>query len=302
MKLHNNEKEFINLIRIVSNHYNIDPSLVEKDYYVTLILKELVKSVPNIVFKGGTSLSKCYKLINRFSEDIDLTLNEKCLTQGQKRHLKKEMINVCEKIKFDITNIEEIRSRRNFNCYKIEYPIKYPSTSIKPLLLVETTYISKAYPSEVRQATSIIYDYLLEKSNLIAVEKYELFPFDINVQSLERTLIDKVFAICDYMIDGRTERLSRHIYDLSRLVTVVKLDENLKELMIRVREERKDGIKSYSAKENININELLQKIIDTKYYKKDYENATEILLSKVVSYNEAISAIQKIIDSKVFEI
>ena len=50
-------------------------AIIEKDYYVTLVLRELAKQVPNLLFKGGTSLSKCYKIIDRFSEDIDITLD-----------------------------------------------------------------------------------------------------------------------------------------------------------------------------------------------------------------------------------
>ena len=51
-------------------------AIIEKDYYVTLVLKEIATRNPDIVFKGGTSLSKCYKIIDRFSEDIDLNIKE----------------------------------------------------------------------------------------------------------------------------------------------------------------------------------------------------------------------------------
>ena len=49
----------------------MSPAIIEKDYYVTLVLCELAKQVPDLLFKGGTSLSKCHKIIDRFSEDID---------------------------------------------------------------------------------------------------------------------------------------------------------------------------------------------------------------------------------------
>lgn len=60
---------------MISSKLNATPAIVEKDYYVSLFLQHLVKKVPNKLFKGGTSLSKCHKVINRFSEDIDLTLD-----------------------------------------------------------------------------------------------------------------------------------------------------------------------------------------------------------------------------------
>lgn len=84
MKLYNDKETFSELVEIASDYYKIDPAFVEKDYFVTLLLKELAARVPNLLFKGGTSLSKCYRVIDRFSEDIDLTLDENYQTQGQK--------------------------------------------------------------------------------------------------------------------------------------------------------------------------------------------------------------------------
>ena len=185
MKLHNSNESFERLIRIVSDYYRIDPTLVEKDYFVSLLLKELTARVPSLLFKGGTSLSKCYKIIDRFSEDIDLTLDENHQTQGLKKQMKKELVEACEVLGLNLTNFDEIRSRRDYNCYKIEYPIQHPSVSVNPLLLVETTYITKAYPSELRTVTSIIYDYLHATGNETAIETYDLEPFAIRVQTLD---------------------------------------------------------------------------------------------------------------------
>ena len=90
MNLHKDKEAFDAAIKATSRYFNFSPAIIEKDYYVTLILLELTKRVPGLVFKGGTSLSKCYKLIDRFSEDIDITLEEKYQTQKQKRKQKRE--------------------------------------------------------------------------------------------------------------------------------------------------------------------------------------------------------------------
>ena len=76
MNLHENQKEFSELITLTSSHFKISPVLVEKDYWVTLALRKLSESemADKVVFKGGTSLSKAHKLIKRFSEDIDLAI------------------------------------------------------------------------------------------------------------------------------------------------------------------------------------------------------------------------------------
>ena len=73
--LHNNTELFEQAVLRTSEHMGIDAGIIEKDYFVTLMLQEISSRVPDIVFKGGTSLSKCHKIINRFSEDIDLTVS-----------------------------------------------------------------------------------------------------------------------------------------------------------------------------------------------------------------------------------
>ena len=76
MKLHTFPEEFRELITVVANEKHISESAVERDYYIVMMLKALADSpyAEQCVFKGGTSLSKCYPgSIDRFSEDIDLT-------------------------------------------------------------------------------------------------------------------------------------------------------------------------------------------------------------------------------------
>lgn len=77
MKLHTHPEEFRELITVVANEKHISESAVERDYYIVMMLKSLADSpyADQCVFKGGTSLSKCYPgSIDRFSEDIDLTV------------------------------------------------------------------------------------------------------------------------------------------------------------------------------------------------------------------------------------
>ena len=69
MFLHDNKELFEEVIFNTADFYKLPIAIIEKDYYVTLVLKEIANRNPDIVFKGGTSLSKCYKIIDRFSED-----------------------------------------------------------------------------------------------------------------------------------------------------------------------------------------------------------------------------------------
>ena len=197
MKLHNDKEKFIEAIIATSKMYGLDPALIEKDYFVTLFLKKAVEQIPGLVFKGGTSLSKCYNLIDRFSEDINLTLDEKHFTQSKKRKSIKDLILICDELNLKLINKEEIENHThgNYNCYNICYPIMFPSEDIKAELKVEMTYIQKCYPYEKRSATSYIGEFFIKNGNDKIVEEFELYPFIVQVQSLERTFVDKIFAI-----------------------------------------------------------------------------------------------------------
>lgn len=159
MILHKNPQAFYDTMLVLGDRLNISPDIIEKDYYVTMFLEALTKRVPNLLFKGGTSLSKCYKIINRFSEDIDLTLNVENQTQGNKKNLKYEIIEVCKELGFELINEADIRSRRDYNRYEIKYPIHFEEIGIKQYLLVETVFMVKSYPDEIKKATSMIYDF-----------------------------------------------------------------------------------------------------------------------------------------------
>lgn len=301
MNLHKNPQEFYDTLLVLGDRLNTSPAIIEKDYYVTMFLEALSKRVPNLLFKGGTSLSKCHKIINRFSEDIDLTLDSENQTQGKKRNLKYEIIEVCNELGLELMNEADIRSRRDYNRYEIKYPIHFEGAGIKQYLLVETVFMVKAYPDEIKTATSMIYDFWKEIGDEAAIEEYEMKPFDIRVQTLDRTLVDKVFALCDYAVSNNTTGYSRHIYDLYRLLSMVVLDDKLKALVKEVREDRKAHERCYTAQDKYDIPSILKQIIDEKIYYKDYEEITKKVLFDGTSYETSITAIHKIIESGVFE-
>ena len=268
MKLHNDKEKFIEAIIATSKMYGLDPALIEKDYFVTLFLKKAVEQIPGLVFKGGTSLSKCYNLIDRFSEDIDLTLDEKHFTQSKKRKSIKDLILICDELNLKLINKEEIENHThgNYNCYNICYPIMFPSEDIKAELKVEMTYIQKCYPYEKRSATSYIGEFFIKNGNDKIVEEFELYPFIVQVQSLERTFVDKIFAICDYYLSRNTIRNSRHIYDISRILKKIDLlDLNLKILIEIVKEERKQKKLVYQHKMKQMFKRFLKKLFQPNF-------------------------------------
>lgn len=304
MKLHTDKARFKDAIIATSEMLGIEPALVEKDYFVTLFLKKATEEVPGLIFKGGTSLSKCHKLIDRFSEDVDLTLDNEHFSQSKKRNSIKILINICDELGLKLLNREIIKlhTHSNYNCYKIEYPMIFSSYNIKSKLIVEMVYIQKSYPSELKTANSYIGEYITKRGNNDIVSLYELEPFNVQVQSLERTLVDKVFAICDYFLNGRIDRNSRHIYDIYKLLTKIDLyDDDLKVLVYNVRNDRKKNKSCLSAQDNVDIQKILIQIINTAFFKKDYNDVTLKLLIKPLSYDEVISSLESIVESAIFE-
>lgn len=255
------------------------------------------------MFKGGTSLSKCHKIINQFSEDIDLTLDQNHFTLSERKSVKHELINVCNSLEFEILNLNQTKSKLNYNCYDIKYPINFHTSEIKPIIKVETVFIQKSYPDEILPVSSIIFDYLKnhKKDKLIATYN-ELYPFNMHVQTIERTFVDKVFAICDYKLSNKIERNSRHIYDLYYLFQKLKINSQFKKLISDVRKERKLIRNCYSAVKDINISDILSDIISSNIYKKDYETITKAMIykNKYLPYCKAISVLKKIIDIDLF--
>lgn len=278
--------------------YGIDYAIIEKDYYVTEILKSIAEKEPGFIFKGGTSLSKCYGIIKRFSEDIDLAFAcQQHTTEGERKRMKAAIVSTIADFGFSLTNPEKVKSRRDYNKYIISYPFEFAATALKPNLIVETSVFVRAYPTEKKKATSYIYDYLKEQNRDDIIEKFGLSPFELQVQSLERTLIDKIFAIGDYYLDGRITEHSRHIYDLYKLYQNVNIDDNLRLLFKQVREDRKVHPTCFSARDGVDISALLKEIVSKDVYKNDYEAVTASLLFEQVSYETAIKTVKSIIGS-----
>lgn len=301
MFLHEDRELFEDVIKATAESQHRPAAIVEKDYYVTMILKLLSESAPECVFKGGTSLSKCHHAIDRFSEDIDIAFSNN-LTQGQRKDLKNKTIaGISKRLGLPISDWENTRSRRDYNCYTFDYkPIDgYVQESLIPGVKMEVSLGSTSFPTVTLPVDSYVYQYLQQENEEI-IQEYQLQPFEMILQSLERTFADKVFAVCDYYLMGKTQRNSRHIYDLYMLFPKITMSEEYKELVAEIREQRAKKTICLSAQEGIDVSDMLEKIIEEKVYKTDYEEITTYFQNHPVGYDEAITVLRAIIDSGVF--
>ena len=299
--LHSNRELFEQTVLRTADATGIAASIIEKDYYVTEFLRKLTSYQPDIVFKGGTSLSKCYKLIQRFSEDIDLNVEDRP-SEGQRKALKRNIVAVIDDLDLSLSNAEEIRSRRDYNRYVIAYDSVIPmaSDALKAAVLLETSYTAVSFPTVLLPVHSYIGD-MMEQEAPDAIEEYNLNPFEMKVQEIDRTLADKVFAVCDYYLQGKVAKHSRHLYDIYKLLPLVPQNENFRELVKEVRAVRAQSVVCPSALPEADVPELLEKIIKERAYKQDYDSLTTQLLEENVPYDTVIAALKKVAENSLFE-
>jgi predicted nucleotidyltransferase component of viral defense system len=179
------------------------------------------KNVENAVFKGGTSLSKGYRIISRFSEDIDIAMINKNLSGNA---LKTEIRNIEKEITVGLTEIVEdgVTSKGSmFRKSIFEYSTLLSDkvdTIIPNRMIVEINSFANPYPNVKQQIASFITEYLAANNQAAAIEEYGLQPFSLNVLDKRRTMIEKLVSLFRFSFAENVRRsLSakiRHFYDL----------------------------------------------------------------------------------------
>jgi len=228
MILHNDKASFTAAIQTASDKLNILPVFIEKDYWITLILKRLNQSkfMDKVVFKGGTSLSKGYKLITRFSEDIDIAvLNVDQLSGNQVKTLIRD---VEKAISIDLTCIEGHQGESKGSRFRKSF-FSYPGTgderfyqNISNKVIIEINSFANPFPFEKRPIISLISASLAENNQQELIKKYDLMPFEINILHKNQTLLEKLVSLFRFSfendpISGISGKI-RHFYDLYYLL------------------------------------------------------------------------------------
>lgn len=219
MKLHEYQDEFRDLISIVANKLHIPESAVERDYYIVLLLKNLENSeyADKCVFKGGTSLSKCYPgSIERFSEDIDLTflgmeLSDKICDKNIKK---------IETIMTEGAQTEKIGAER-FPRTKSMY-VWFVNEDNKIKLEIGSSVRPDPYSKKTFK--SYIHEFLEEHGADDDIQKFELAAVTLNVLHIERTFIDKIMSVKRHAICESLDKKVRHIYDVTRLFMLPEIE------------------------------------------------------------------------------
>lgn len=225
MTLHTDEEAFREAVRATAGALGMQETFVEKDYWVTWVLRNLADSewAGQVVFKGGTSLSKAYRLVERFSEDVDLALIRPA--GATPAALKRLLGQVHHAAAGELPEMPGLGSKRGKN--RLVYH-RYPQlfTAAIPVateyLLLEITAFGRPNPHVRLPLISYVGEQLLATGYAAAVVEYGLAEFGFNVLSLERTFAEKILALvrASYADNPAAEagRKVRHLYDLHHLI------------------------------------------------------------------------------------
>lgn len=224
MKLHIEKDIFQEFIKLSAVKFNLNLIFIEKDYWITLVLYRLARSkyVNESVFKGGTSLSKAYNLIERFSEDVDIAIiNDKAKTGNEIktiiRTIEKEITLDLKELQMDGITSKGSRFRKSV----FEY-VTTENSNTNNKLIVEVNSFANPFPFHRLRIQSMLFDFLLQTNNEKYIEQYDLQSFEVNVLSKEQTLLEKMmslirFSYKDNTVESISEKI-RHFYDLYYLM------------------------------------------------------------------------------------
>ena len=237
MKLDQQPELLADAVRATSEYYHIAPVYIEKDYWISKILQQLSRSIyaNNTVFKGGTSLSKGYGLIKRFSEDVDVAVLTGELSGNQ---IKTLITKVCKEMtqglqEQDVPELTSKGSRYRKTLYQYPTSVHDPLYSfVANRVIVEINSFANPYPYVKSQIRSFITSYLEENSMQSLIEEYDLHSFELNILDKRISLCEKVvsllrFSFMDNPVEGLGSKI-RHFYDIYYLLNDAECMEYVK--------------------------------------------------------------------------
>lgn len=229
MELHKDKFSFLNIIGLVHKACGIREDILEKDYYVTLLLEELSKKqdILPAYFKGGTALYKAQKSIRRFSEDIDLTV---CVDNCSGNQAKKRLETATKKYQsLPRTSRKELEDDRKGSITAVYDYMPVTAVDVNDSLQrfgyvkVEGTSFTVSEPSTILEIEPVIYTYATDSQKHILREQFEVMPFSIQTICLERIFADKIFAAEFYFDRKMYFDVAKHIYDVSVMLNLQQI-------------------------------------------------------------------------------
>lgn len=236
MKLHQNTELYIDMVQFTADEMGIKAIYVEKDYWVTYALHKIFHNEigNDTVFKGGTALSKCYSMIDRFSEDIDLVVLRREGDSDNKLKTKLKTISqvvseVLPEVAIDDITKKMGMNRKTAHTYNKEFSGNYGQ--VRDVIILEATWLGYHEPFTNRPMQSFVGQMMLTNGQASIAEANGLMPFEVRVLDPTRTLCEKIMSLVRFSygenpIEDLRKKI-RHTYDLHQLLQQTAFSEFL---------------------------------------------------------------------------
>jgi hypothetical protein len=278
MKLHSDKTLFRQAVQFTADQMKIPAIYIEKDYWVTFALYTIFHNEigKDSVFKGGTALSKCYQMIERFSEDIDLVVLRR---EGESNNQLTNKIKKISKVVADVLPEVEIpeltqkmgMNRKTAHTYAKEFQGAYGQ--VRDVIVVEATWLGYFEPYTTRTVSSFVCNMMLNNGQQQIAEANGLMPFELLVLEPVRTICEKIMSLVRFSygenpLDDLKKKV-RHTYDLHQLLQQKEFSDffdsdAFSEMLVKV---ANDDVASYK-----NSNEWLAIHPNEAIIFKDVEN------------------------------
>lgn len=227
MKLHEEKNLFRQAVQFTADQMKIPAIYVEKDYWVTYALFTIFNNEigKDTVFKGGTALSKCYHIIERFSEDIDLVVLRREGETDSK--LKTKLKAVCTVVEATLPEIiiEGITHKMGMNrktAHSFNKTFEGNYGQVRDVIILESTWLGYYEPYTTKSIVSFVGNMILNNGQTSIATENGLLPFDVLVLEPIRTICEKIMSLVRFSygenpIDDLKKKI-RHTYDLHQLL------------------------------------------------------------------------------------
>lgn len=234
-RLRDNPDDLDALVGLTAEALGMPATYVEKDFWVTEVLRA-ASAMQTIVlpdgsvapvtftFKGGTSLSRVFGVVERFSEDVDLLAEFPVEASLTARHKILKTVDRAVRIHLSLGD-DRVAVGPSTTGVKRYATYAYPTATQDPFLtegvLLELGSRGGTHPSAPHNYRSLIADYAITELGEGASVWEEFALFEVNVLAPERTLFEKLAAVHDAASRNDTAALlkrGRHVYDIHRLI------------------------------------------------------------------------------------
>lgn len=232
MKLHLDQKLFRQAVQFTSDQMQIPAIFVEKDYWVTYALFTIFndKIGSETVFKGGTALSKCYNIIERFSEDIDLVVLRR---EGESNNKLTTKIRTISNVVSDVLPEIEVAglthkkgmNRKTAHSYNKEFKDDYGQ--VRDAIVVEATWLGYFEPYTTKTVSSFVGEMMMNNGQSEIAKEHDLLAFQVLALEPSRTICEKIMSLVRFSYGKNPitdlKNKIRHVYDLNQLLSVKEL-------------------------------------------------------------------------------